>query len=312
MSSSRQPTTPRKVQVGEGQIPMRVVPTRKEGVQFTLPEIQQTIDQVTMSRIPGAVDPRVVNRMIAKAIEIWIEPCEEFLTATASLLKEQLAERIDQVFVSYKQTGIYERVQEILEVFRHDLVDEQRQILIDIHQLERTQIWMSDATDLKKDRDQAMHVLMRERRQIRLCTLVSERYPQLFEDPSEKIKEIHKKMEELHPEIAKTADKYSKELSVAADVQGYIATAHKRFIDSVAMSILGKLFVRLGEGALKVLHDELGVHGLDAEEKCRALLTEDSSRERRRMALKLQKEKLTQAQEQLLRYKESSLDGASH
>ena len=306
MSNSQQPATPRKVQIGPGQIPVRAAPTRPEGVQFTLPEIQHTIDQVTMSRIPGAVDPRVLNRMIAKAIGIWNEPCEEFLTATANLLKEQLAERIDQVFASYKQTGIYTRVQEILEAFREGLVNEQREILLGLHRLEKTQIWMSDAADQKRDRDQAMHVLMRERRQIRLCTLASERYPHLFEDPSEKVREIQKKMEELQPELAKTADKFNKELSVAAEVQGYITTAHKRFIDNVAMSVLGNLFVKMGDGILKVLHDKLGVHGPDAEEKCRALLAEDSSRERRRMALKVQKEKLSQAQGQLLRYKESS------
>ena len=248
------------------------------------------------------VDPMVYHTLITESVQHWDEPLTHFLSVTAELIKKLLTEQVDQAFGNYRLTPLFDKVKLISEEYQNNLIEEQREDLMKLYYLESHQAWFSNEKDHANECQKSLAQFLEMRRNARA---------EQFIDDQIRKGELRLKNDQQQIESQKVAalkkvsdeqlgdDPYLKQIEVMAHVRAYYAIAHKRFIDNICMSIMGTLFVRLGEGVREAFTEGLGLLGEEASANSKALLTENSEREKLRAKLSRQKGILESAQEKL-------------
>ncbi|RJE21495.1 Dynamin family [Aspergillus sclerotialis] len=261
---------------------------------FTWEEIRDINADSYPVGLPDQTDPRAIEVMNRLSVKHWDKPMNAFIRATHKLVHDTLMKQLDDVFSQYHQTGLYRELKRILETYMQGLREAHFRQVQEIYNIEYDKPFT-----LAKD---AMHIATHEAKEY----LKEKR----FRARGIKYLNLQGKYAEDDPrreaELKKLTgaqlgkDKFVEELKMMAKTRAYYDIASARFVDSICQSTHTRLFSKCRDDLVNVIEKELGIFETNAMERCLELMTEDPDRQRRRLYLIKEKEKVSKAQEWLV------------
>ncbi|PMD65465.1 uncharacterized protein K444DRAFT_519277 [Hyaloscypha bicolor E] len=286
------------------------------GKGFTnLTEISKTILSNTRPGLPGLVNIKTYNDLCLQSVASWKFPLEIFINETLRMLRQQLENILKKRLGVYEQTQLYRTAGTYLQKFLDGHMEEQRKCLKELFELETYRSFTINRAAILENNTNELRNLQQIRRSVRARAFVEKQIrlgqKKRLTDMTmeERSKEMNKRAAEIRDEQL-GPDPFKLELEVAAYVRGYYMTAALRFVDSVCLSVHGKLFRSISQSIFYYLETQLGIAGsLDGEEVCRNLMEEDATTGRKRRELKQEKHRLTAFSERLARLVEQIREG---
>ena len=231
--------------------------------------IRSFIHQHTRTGMPGLVNHKTYDELCMLAINPWSRPLEVFKDHTLAMLRAQLEFILEKNLGHYSQTELYKKARRILEEFVdvHEL--EQQKSLDELYKLETYRSFSVNCSSITEHEARELKGLKLARKRVRAIAYVETQMEngqmkKLAPDLTyqERRKAISKKAEEVK-EDQLPADRFDLEIRVAAYLRGYYMTAAYRFVDSVCLSMHGKLFRNIRDKIFFHLESKLGIIGAD-------------------------------------------------
>ncbi|KAH7381463.1 P-loop containing nucleoside triphosphate hydrolase protein [Phaeosphaeria sp. MPI-PUGE-AT-0046c] len=282
-------------------------------IRFQLDNVADHMKKRSNNRIPGRIEPSVIEALYLEPLQRWDLPVNAFFKKLEERFKEHIKELFDEHFDKWKGTALYSRAWEIVEEMVNLNLHEQRgtmareslndeSIVYVFHQ----EAFNCDKEVILKTYQDArfecrMRLYVRERREIKAKPLSPAELAKLLKDPN--LKALFRE------------EPYPTELEAVADVVTYYMIAARRFHDALCMRIQSKFFKQLRTQLRDEMELGLGIHDEHrGRQNAIELLTEDSEREKRRQSLVAQRLSLTQGQKILrdLKQKKYGDDEVSH
>ena len=94
--------------------------------KFRLDEIRSIIQDAHIG-LPGQTDPRAIDRMIRMSMQSWDVHLHKFMTQTEELCLGMVRAHVDSTFAHWRSTRLFEKFQNICEVFVKERMNLQRQ-----------------------------------------------------------------------------------------------------------------------------------------------------------------------------------------
>jgi hypothetical protein len=233
----------------------------------TLTEIGKTILSNVRPGLPGLVNIKTYNDLCLQSVTPWRFPLEIFINQTLRMLRQQFENILKKRLGVYEQTQLYRAAGTYLENFLDSHITEQRKSLNELFELETYRSFTVNRAAIVENKENELRNLQQIRRSVRARAFVDKqiRLGQKKRLPvewsiEEKNKEMSKRAAEIKDEQL-GPDPLNLELGVAAYVRGYYITAALRFVDSVCLSVHGKLFRDIGRTIFYHLETELGIAG---------------------------------------------------
>ncbi|KAL1304091.1 hypothetical protein AAFC00_000526 [Neodothiora populina] len=266
---------------------------------FTLMEIRSTLENLTMSDIPGEIDPRAVDHLRSECLTGWKGPMDKFLHDIAIILKDKLGQVFHETCGKWSATEFYRETKKMVDSFIDVTMSEERAHACRALQLELFKPLTLNNEDIDKKQKEELErieAVRYRKRAIEYLDRTEQRTGRITSgaDRSKKIQN------DKTLRMSLGADVFQKEIEVMSRVCGYYRVAMFRFLDRVVQETQHGL-----EQCRSGLHQQL-LLGLEignenAHEHCTRLLLEDPLREAQRIALKNERQKLVEAQERLSR-----------
>ena len=266
--------------------------TRKS---LTLETLRFEYARGNTSGVPGSINAKVTDRLILESLTTWNEALDAMLKEANNTIAALINQSIDNALKNLHLTDLYRRTKEELSAFlaalMHTESDKSHNILA--CEQEKAIVTHTNWTTLRNAR-------LRDLQSQRNLQRVNEHFD-TFEatlSTSSKAKPTppEKRTEKANDSawLSQTlgADEYATEIDCLATIMCYYENAAMCFVNAVAKSI--------EHGVLRPLRSDV-VHalcgGLAADDPvvCAQLLAEDPARERERIALLAEKEKLEKA-----------------
>ncbi|KAF2029806.1 hypothetical protein EK21DRAFT_89412 [Setomelanomma holmii] len=225
--------------------------------KFQLDALAGHLVDNSKSRIPGKIEPRVVNDMMIATPGHWQLPLNDLFTRLEHQLTSQVKELFHKHFAKWEDESLND-------------------------ELEGPYIFHSDI--FHQDKDAILQTYRQARFKARLNVYRKERFQKTRKvmTPAEEAKMLK------DPKMIALLNRepYNVELDVAAEVTTYYMLAARRFHDSICMRIESKFFKQLRTQLRDELENRLGIHD-EKEGFCTAidLLAEQSAREQHRREL---------------------------
>lgn len=263
---------------------------------LTLETLRYEYARGNTSGVPGSINAKVTDRLILDSLSNWNDALNGTLkdaNHTVSLLIEQ---SIDNALKNLHLTDLYRRTKEELSAFLAGLMHTESDKLHNLLACEQEKaiVTHSNWTTLRNAR---LHDLQSQRNLQRvnehfdtfdaaLANTSSKAKP----TPAEKRAEKAKDTTWLTQTIG--ADEYATEIDCLATIMCYYENSAMCFVNAAAKSIEHGVLRPLRSDVASTLCD-----GLNADDPavCAQLLAEDPARERERLALQSEKEKLEKA-----------------
>jgi hypothetical protein len=238
------------------------------GKGFTnLSEISKTILSNTRPGLPGLVNIKTYNDLCLQSVASWKFPLEIFINETLHMLRQQLENILKKRMGVYEQTQLYRVAGAHLQKFLDNQMEEQRKCLKELFELETYRSFTINRTAILENQATELRSLQQIRRIVRARAFVEKqvRLGQKKRLPvemtmEERSKEMNKRAAEIKDEQL-GPDPFKLELEVAAYIRGYYMTAALRFVDSVCLSVHGKLFRNISQSIFYYLETQLGIAG---------------------------------------------------
>jgi hypothetical protein len=233
----------------------------------TLTEISKTIISHTRPGVPGLVNIKTFNDLSLMSVAPWKFPLEIFINETLRMLRLQLENILKKRLGFYEQTQLYRAAGTYLEKFLDTHVEEQRKCLKELFELETHRMFTVNSTAISENKENELRGLQATRRNVRAKAYVDKQIRLGREKRISPELSLEEKNKELAARAGKVKDEQlgpdplTLELGVAAHVRGYYMTAAVRFIDSVCLSVHGKLFRNIERDIFHYLESELGIVG---------------------------------------------------
>ena len=263
---------------------------------LTLETLRYEYARGNTSGVPGSINAKVTDRLILDSLSNWNDALNGTLkdaNHTVSLLIEQ---SIDNALKNLHLTDLYRRTKEELSAFLAGLMHTESDKLHNLLACEQEKaiVTHSNWTTLRNAR---LHDLQSQRNLQR----VNEHFDTLeaaaaTTSSKAKTTPADKRSEKANDAAWLTqtlgADEYADEIGCLATIMGYYENAAMCFINAAAKSIEHGVLRPLRSDVAHTLRD-----GLNADDPavCAQLLAEDPARERERIALQSEKEKLEKA-----------------
>jgi GTP-binding protein EngB required for normal cell division len=87
--------------------------------------------------VPNQLDPRAIENLNKRIVQHWDTLSEIFIKATHSLVHGMLLEALEEEFVQYHQTGLYQELRKILKDYLTQVHTNHREIAKEYYQAER-------------------------------------------------------------------------------------------------------------------------------------------------------------------------------
>ncbi|KAI9672960.1 MAG: hypothetical protein M1817_003124 [Caeruleum heppii] len=266
------------------------------GKPFTLPEIRNSLRDGYTTGIPGQVDPKAIDRLSRNGVSHWGAPLDDFLDKTVEVLREQIFDRLSDVFSPWRQTGLYVETTSVINVFLDSLCNAQRNAAHRVLYLEQCKPMTLNEDALEAARKEALEFIQAKRREYRVNVYIDNQEAKGVRG-TEGQERLNKAAKITDAQIG--PDPFAKEVEVVATVRGYYKIAMFRFLDSICQSVHGELFSRCRSEMGPELEKGLGYGDAGAEERFARLMTEHPEREIKRAQLKKEKAMLGKAQDWL-------------
>ncbi|KAF2275396.1 P-loop containing nucleoside triphosphate hydrolase protein [Westerdykella ornata] len=282
--------TPKKQPV-RGNVKVEAKPMWKPGndelvrykTRLDLDDIGRRIKATSKSRIPGELQPKVLDRMMINTLEQWHRPLDRFFNELEEKLRAYLESVFDEHFRAWRDAELYRAAWKVVEKLLQDHIDEQRHTM---------------APETLKDELEGPYIYYKEVWHDERCKVdelykshrIRARTKNYFDEwdsiygktttPNEREK-LSQKAE--HRDII-VQEPYELELGVASKIISYYNIASRRFHDSICMRVESKLFKALRTTLFGELVEALTA-GPQGHENCIRLLADDPDRELRRREL---------------------------
>jgi hypothetical protein len=237
----------------------------KAGKNFaTIAEIRERISKHSKTGVPGIVNDQVHMEMCLQSVTPWELPLERMLDITLQMLREQTEAILFEILSKWQQTELFKKARQHLKSFFDEFETSQRAAATMLYELESYKLFTVNNIAWEEYRQQELDILKRARRSRRAKAYVekqvSMRQRQPFKDETAKKKAVQEVRDEV---LGK--DPFETEIEVAAYVRGYYKTAALRFVDSVCLSIHGRLFRHARQKIFYFLEQQLGLDKGDGE-----------------------------------------------
>jgi hypothetical protein len=276
----------------------------------TIGEIRGRISRHSRTGVPGIVNYQVHSEMCEQSVTPWEDPLEQMVDITLKMLREQTDKILFNVLSKWQQTQLFKQSRQHLSTFFDDFETTQRSEAAALYDLETYKLFTVNTLAWEKYREEEGELLRGARKAVRARAFVNKeiamRRRQAFKDDNARKKAIADVREE---QLGK--DPFQTEIEVAAYVRGYYKTAALRFVDSVCLSIHGKLFKNAKKEIFYFLEKQLGLDTgsgelpivnilgtpelikCAGEQRCRELMEENAQVAARRAKLKKEKDSLS-------------------
>ncbi|KAF2638633.1 P-loop containing nucleoside triphosphate hydrolase protein [Massarina eburnea CBS 473.64] len=295
MQMSAFPTTPSQ-QAPSRSAGMKPTTEKEEYAKFRkifkLDEVAQHLRGASKSRLPGQLNPKVVDDLIIATLEYWDLPMDQFFKE----LKQKLISMIQDVFVQHfqhwKDSALFREAWAIIEDLLNSNFTEQRTTMA-VESLnderEGPYVFNEDVFDQECKKTLEKYRLARYDARLRIYAKEFCAQTGRVWSPQEKQKAM--KDEKLC--VILHAEPYEKEVAMISHITSYYMIAARRFYDSLSIRVASKLFKRLRSTLRDDLDSGLGIHdGQNGPENAQRLLAEPAHRLEKRRELNRTKDAL--------------------
>lgn len=227
----------------------------------TISEIRGVIAKYSRTGVPNIVNDQVHNELCMLSVTSWEMPLEMMIDITLKMLREQADAILFSVLSKWQQTQLFKQSQAHLSTFFNEFEQTQRAAATELYNLETYKLFTVNESAFETYSQQELRVLSRAREQRRAKAYVDKKAQQerkAFRDEKARRAAI---ANVLSNGGILGKDPFETELGVAAYVRGYYMTAAHRFVDSVCLSMHGKLFKDARAKIFYFLEHELGLDG---------------------------------------------------
>lgn len=282
----------------------------------TIGEIRTRITRHSKTGVPGIVNDQVHSEMCMESVTPWEGPLELMVDITLKMLREQADQILLNVLSKWQQTQLFKQSRQHLSTFFNEFEKAQSADAAALYDLETYKLFTVNTLAWEKYREEEGAILRGARKAVRAKAYVNKelamRRRQPFRDDNARRKAVAEVSDE---KLGK--DPFESEIEVAAYVRGYYKTAALRFVDSVCLSIHGKLFRNARKQIFYFLERQLGLDTGNGEfsimtisgaaeliahvgeQRCRELMEENAQVAARRAKLKKEKESLNKFTQRL-------------
>lgn len=260
---------------------------------FTFDKLRVQYERGNTSGVPGSVNAKVTDRLILESLSSWDVALSRFLKDANEIITKLITQAIDGVLKNLHVTGFYIRTKEELAAFvarlLHDEGDRLRHLLS--CEQEKPIVTHSDWTTMRNAR-------LRDLQSQRNLQRVNEHFDTIEAAAitKAKITTTEKRAEKANDAawLSQTLgmDDWTTEIDCLATIMCYYDNAVMCFVNSIAKCIEHDVLRPLRDDIAQTLLRALNAGDPKA---CAELLAEDPEREKQRVALLGEKEKLEKA-----------------
>jgi uncharacterized damage-inducible protein DinB len=235
-----------------------------------LRELKELYKIGATNSIPGSINDKVTEQLIRRSCSKWTEVLEQLLGDVSSLIRNIIAESVDDAVGAWSHTKVYEHTRTaLLNHFNKRMTAESEAVKQQLSRMQKYPTTFSNGYETKK-------MAYRE-------GLARERYIQPSCD--------HELDSKLVNECLAN-DEFGSMIVCVAIIYTFHDIMSERFADSVSVDLKAGVLENLKEDTAEMLEEAL--HAFDTE-RCAALLAEDQDREQQRKKLLGKKNSLEQA-----------------
>ncbi|KAL5422835.1 hypothetical protein PMIN04_004351 [Paraphaeosphaeria minitans] len=261
---------------------------------FQLDEVCEHLSANSQSKIPGHIEPKVVEDLIKQTIAYWSVPMGKLFTDLEVELKTFFRLSFERHFQPRRDTSLYTEAWQIVENILDTSLVEQRTMASDTFndEIEGPYTFHNAIFNSEKN-------LMREKyRNARFDTRLKIYMEMANAAGQDKVsKEKILKNESLCNRLKE--EPYEVEIDVVAQITSYYVLAVRRFHDSICMRVESKFFTRLRLRLHDEMEETLGIHDKDGTHKAKTLLAEPLQHAARRKQLLTMRDALVQGRREL-------------
>jgi hypothetical protein len=201
----------------------------------SLAMIRKKIQEHAKAGLVGVVSPQVYTELCLSSVQSMNLPYERLLALTIDMLRQGAHCSLENAFDKYKSTQLFRQSYAHLKDLFDSLAEAQEEALAHLYELESENDFTVNklAFDLYRQEEGAQIVKFRD---VYRAKLAVEKMGKTFKNDEGRKNTEKEALKDL------PIDPFETELSVAAYVRGYYKTAALRFVESVCLSIQGKLF----------------------------------------------------------------------
>ncbi|OAG00210.1 uncharacterized protein CC84DRAFT_363479 [Paraphaeosphaeria sporulosa] len=263
---------------------------------FQLDEVCEHLSANSQSKIPGHIEPKVVDDLVKQSIAHWSVPMSKLFVDLENRLKTFFRMSFEQHFQPRRETRLYIEAWRIVESILDTSLVEQRTMAGDAFNDEIEGPYTFHKAIFNGEKNSMCEKYRNARFDTRLKVYMEEMAKVVGPDkvPS---KEKILKNESLCSRLKE--EPYEVEVDVVAQITSYYVLAVRRFHDSVCMRVESKLFTRLRSRLRDEMEETLGIHDENGTRKAMELLAEPSQHAARRKELLAMRDALVQGRREL-------------
>jgi hypothetical protein len=232
--------------------------------KFHLSSIQSILDDYCASGLPGGIDRRAIDSMIALSLEHWHEPLLRLVTAVERELLTILENTLDETAAGFKATELYREMHRIaIESFLDCHIKRERKKLLGALELERKKPLTKDRDNLERLKQHETRFLEEARWEFRVKEHFDAQEVKTEKLVSEEVRSRGAKDEKLRIQLG--PETFKREIEAIAAVRAYYMIASSRFVDHVCQLVEVDLFPCFGDELHKKLTEFLRIEDDDCK-----------------------------------------------
>jgi hypothetical protein len=227
--------------------------------KFFLDEVTQYLAEHSQSKVPGQIEPRVVDNLMLDTLKHWNRPLAEFFNVLEKQIQDQMKSVFNRHFKKWQGSTFHQTAWKIVEQMLTNNCHQQRTIMADESlndEKEGPYIFHEDIFECEKE------AVLEGYRQARFTA----RFRRYKHDKQQRTgKPVSPVEEERLKKDARVMavlnrEPYVVEQAVVAQVTTYYILAARRFHDAICMRIESKFYKQLREQLRDELENGLGLN----------------------------------------------------
>ncbi|ORY10975.1 P-loop containing nucleoside triphosphate hydrolase protein [Clohesyomyces aquaticus] len=251
---------------------------------FHLDNVSRELSQISKSKFPDQLQPKVLDAMILETIKHWEEPMKSFFDNLGQQLKGHMQKVFGTTFEPWKDAEIYHAAWVIIGKLMDNHLEEQQLMAKDafIDEHEGPYIFHREYLAFQKTQVSETYQQARFTKRMNLYFDELDKATNKETSKAERLARV-KREAELRKLLSK--EPYTNEIEVVAKITSYYLIASRRFHDSICMRIESKFFKLLRTQLRNELASKLRIFDEDGHSTCMRLLAEPAERQAKRQEL---------------------------
>lgn len=227
--------------------------------KFQLDTVAAHLSDTSKSRIPGQIEPKVVNDMMLRTLDNWQLPLCDFFDKLEQQLESQIKALFHIHFGKWEGSALYKQAWKVvMEMLNTHLAEQRTTMANESLKDEQEGPYIFHSGLFTRDKEATLAYYHEARSKARLACYKKERTQHTGNAIKPAEEDKLKKDNNLTALI--NQEPYTVELGVVAEVVTYYMLAARRFHDSVCMRIESKFFKHLRTHLRDELENGLGIH----------------------------------------------------